>query len=42
MVINCEDIEIAKKTAKDSGAWEGFDVVELDTTSKGIVFTEAS
>lgn len=42
MLINNEDIKMAKIIAKENGAWDGFDIEELDKISKGIVFREAS
>ena len=42
MLINNEDIEMAKIIAKENGAWDGFDIKELDKISKGIVFRDAS
>jgi len=42
MLINNQDIEMAKIIAKENGACNGFDIKELDRVSKGIVFIEAS
>lgn len=42
MLINNENIEMAKIIAKENGAWDGFGIEELDKVSKGIVFREES
>lgn len=42
MIINNENIKIAKVIAKENGAWDGFDIEELDKKQKGIVFTAHS
>lgn len=41
MIINSEDVEIAKKLAKEHGAWDGFEIEELNK-EPGIVFIEHS
>ena len=41
MIINSENVEIAKKLAKEHGAWDGFEIEELNKES-GIVFIEHS
>jgi len=42
MIINNESLEMAKIIAKENGAWDGFDIEELDKNKKGIIFREAS
>lgn len=42
MVINNENIDIAKKIADENGAWAGFEIHEIDKNQKGIVFRECS
>lgn len=42
MVINSENIENARKEAELNGAWESYDIEELDLKTKGIVFEEWS
>ena len=40
IVINANNKEDAKKIAEEKGAWDGYDIDELDTSSKGVVFFE--
>ena len=41
MIINSENVEIAKKLANEHGAWDGFEIEELNK-EPGIVFIEHS
>lgn len=42
MLINSDDIESAKIIAKEKGAWNGFEIEEVDTITKGVTFFEGS
>jgi hypothetical protein len=42
MIINNENIEMAKIIAKENGASDGFDIEELNKIEKGIVFKQYS
>jgi hypothetical protein len=42
MLINSDDIESAKFIAKEKGAWNGFEVEEVDLLTKGVIFWEES
>ena len=39
MVVNSTTPEEASKIATDNGAWEGAEVVEINTETPGIVYT---
>jgi hypothetical protein len=41
MVINNENLEMAKIIAKENGAWDGFFIEELDKDKKGVIFRYA-
>ena len=40
IILNSESIEKAIFIAKGNGAWDGFNIEELDTNKEGIVFKE--
>jgi hypothetical protein len=37
-IINAEDEQEARETAKKSGAWDYFSIEELDCETRGLVF----
>jgi len=40
IVINAKNREDAKKIAEEKGAWDGYELDELDTSNEGVVFFE--
>jgi hypothetical protein len=42
MLINSDNIESAKIIAKENNAWNGFEIEEIDTVTKGFTFGEES
>ena len=38
IVINANNKDEAKKIAEEKGAWDGYEIDELDVSSKGVVF----
>lgn len=42
MLINSDDIESAKIIAKEKGAWNGFEIEEVDKLTEGVTFFEGS
>jgi len=42
MLINSDDVESAKIIAKEKGAWNGFEIEEVDKLTEGVTFFEGS
>ena len=42
MLINSDDIESSKIIAKEKGAWNEFEIEEVDKLTEGVTFFEGS